>query len=46
MSWTKGVAIRVERRGPVIDVLELGPEGPGNGVVGREEGRVTPGFAV
>lgn len=32
VAWTEGVAMRVERRGPAIDVLEVGAGGPGSGV--------------
>lgn len=46
MAWVKEVTIRVKRRGPVLDVLELGPGGPGDEVREREDGRVTPRFVV
>lgn len=46
MAWIKGVTIRVKRRKLVLDVLEVGPGGPGNEVREREEGKVTPRFVV
>lgn len=40
------MAVRVERRGPVLDVLEVGSRGPADRVRERQEGRVTPRVVV
>ena len=41
-----GWAMRVVRRGSVLDVLEVGPVGPGDGLKETERGRESPRFVV
>lgn len=41
-----GWAMRVVRRGSVLDVLEVGPVGPGDGLKETERGRKSPRFVV